>query len=187
MARAVSPADQAQLQKIGNGVYSGQQQVLEDMMSIQKQVNTLEDQWTAAEKQLDTQEAGQQAHLPVCPGEASIPSSQTLSIFKLQFADKRIALAGQYLPKFAPLVGKLHAAVLPQIDFGDDALAAWTQIEDPGLKQQVSASAHGAEQQSLGAVGTVQQLIQNLSLKAAQTVADKKNIERTYADAKGCQ
>jgi hypothetical protein len=83
-------------------------------------------------------------------------------------------------------VGSMRAAVMPQIDYGDDALAAWTQISDPGLKQQVSASARGAEQQSLGQVGIVEQLVEQVSSKAAQAVADKKAIQKKYANARGC-
>ncbi|HWE83761.1 MAG TPA: hypothetical protein VG267_02375 [Terracidiphilus sp.] len=184
-ARAVSPADQAQLQKIG--VYSGSAQVLEDVTAVMKEVNELESQWDADAAALDTQEAAEQAKLPVCrSGEAGVPSGVTTRDFELQFADKRIALAGRYLSKFAPIIGKLHADVLPEIDYGDDALAAWTQIQDPGLKQQVSASAHGAESLALSDVSTVEQLIEHLSQRAAKTAADKKVIQRRYADAKGC-
>jgi hypothetical protein len=47
--------------------------------------------------------------------------------------------------------------------------------------------AHGAQAQSFGAVGQVEAFIRNLSRKAAQTVADKKAIQKQYADAKGCR
>ena len=186
-AHIVSPDDQVQLQKINNGVYSGHQQVMDDMLSIEKQVNAIEAQWTAAEGALVTQEAAAEKQLPVCKGEAGIPSDQSVRDLKLQYADKRIALAGQYLPKFTPLVDKLRVTLQPEIDFGDDAIAALSKIQDPTMKQQVSASANGAEQQGLSDVAMIEQLISRLSLKAAQTVADKKSIERRYADAKGCQ
>lgn len=186
-ARVVSPADQALLQKIGNGVYSGHAQVLDDVKAVMKEVNALESQWDADSAALDAQEAAQRAKLPLCQGgEGTAPSDQTTRDFELQFADKRIALAGRYLPKFAPIIGKLHADVLPEIDYGDDALAAWTQIQDPGLKQQVSASARGAENLALSDVSAVEQLIERLSERAAKTAADKKNIQRRYANAKGC-
>jgi hypothetical protein len=185
--RAVSPEDQAQLQKIGNGVYSGEAQVLADTTAVNKEVAAIEAQWDAAAAPLVAQEAAQQQKLPGCAGEASIPSDQEVGKLKIEFADKRIALAGQYLPKFDPLIGKLRVAVLPQIDFGDDALAAWTRIQDPGLKQQVSASAHGAEQQGLGDVGMIEGVIKNISEKAAQTVAAKKALEKQYANATGCK
>jgi hypothetical protein len=184
--RAVSAADQAQLQKIGDGVYSGHVHVVTDMEAVMKEVNQLEAQWDADAGAIDKQEAAEQSKLPVCRGEASIPSSQTMRDFELQYADKRISLAGKYLPKFEPLVGKLRTVVLPEIDFGDDALAAWTQIQDPGLKQQVSASAHGAEQVGLGDVGAVEQLVERISMRAAKTVQDKKAIQKKYADARGC-
>jgi hypothetical protein len=185
-AHVVSPDDQVQLQKIGNGVYSGQAQVLEGMKAIRIEANGIEAQWDAEAAPLVAQEDAQQRQLPVCPGEASIPSDLEASKLKLEFADKRIKLAGQYLPKFAPLVDKMRATVLPEIDFGDDALAAWTKIQDPGLKQQVSASAHGAEQIGLGDVGAVESFVKDVSQKAAQTIAQKKAIEKQYANAKGC-
>jgi hypothetical protein len=186
-AHIVSPEDQVQLQKIGDGVYSGQQQVFADMTAINKEVAAIEAQWDAEAAPLVAQEEAQFRQLPVCPGEASIPSDLEVSKLKLEFADKRIQLAGKYLPKFTPLVDKLRVSVLPEIDFGDDALAAWSKIQDPGLKQQASASAHGAEQQGFGGVGAVEQLIRNVSEKAAQTVADKKAIEKKYAGATGCK
>jgi hypothetical protein len=185
--RTVSPEDQALLQKIGNGVYSGEEQVLADTTAINKQVAAIEAEWDAAAAPLEAQEDAQQQKLPVCAGEASIPSDQDVGKLKIEYADKRIALAGQYLPKFQPLIDKLRVLVMPQIDFGDDALAAWTKIQDPGLKQQVSASAHGAEQQGLGDVDMIEGVIKNVSEKAAQTVAQKKALEKQYAGATGCK
>jgi hypothetical protein len=183
----VSPEDQAQLQKIGNGVFTGQAQVLADINAVNREVAAIDAQWDAAALPLAAQESAQEQKLPVCPGEAGEPSDQAVGGLRTQLADKRIALAAQYLPKFVPLVGKMRADLLPQIDFGDDALAAWTKIQDPVLKQQVSAAAHGAEQQGLSDVAMIEQLIKNASEKAAQTVAAKKEIEKQYANAKGCK
>jgi hypothetical protein len=76
--------------------------------------------------------------------------------------------------------------VLPEIDFGDDALAAWTQITDAALKQQVSPSANGAFQQGLGDVGIVEKLVEEVSSRASKAVMDKKAIQKKYANAKGC-
>jgi hypothetical protein len=182
----VSPEDQARLQKISNGVYSGQQQVLEGSTSVNKEAQALCTQWDADAAPLVAQEAAAEQMLPVCPGEAGIPSDMEVSKVKLEYANKRVVLAGQYLSKFAPLVDKMKVVVRPEIDFGDDAIAAWSQIQDPALKQQVSASAHGAEQQGFGGVSMVETLIKNASEKAAQTVADEKAIQKRYANAKGC-
>ncbi len=186
MPRAVSPEDQQLLQKIGNGVYSGKQQVMADVLTLQTRVNTLEGQWDQDVSTLGPQEQAQMRQLPVCPGEAGIPSSLDTENVELKFADQRIAIASQYLPQFAPIISEVRAAVLPEIDFGDDALAAWTQISDPGLKQQVSPSAHGAQQQGLGDVDIVEQMVEGVSLKAAQTTEDRKTIQRKYANAHGC-
>jgi hypothetical protein len=182
----VSPEDQVQLQKINGGVYSGHAQVVESITSIGKESQTIYAQWDAEAAPLVAQETAAEQRLPVCPGEASIPSDLEVSKVKLEYADKKIAIADRYLSKFQPLVDKMKVAVMPEIDFGDDAIAAWTRIQDPGMKQQVSASAHGAEQTGFGDAGTVEGLIKNASEKAAQTVADKKAIQKKYADAKGC-
>ncbi|MGD0737955.1 MAG: hypothetical protein ABR957_00065 [Terracidiphilus sp.] len=186
MPRTVSPGDQQLLQKIGDGVYSGKQQVMADVLKLQVQVNAVDSQWDQALSALGPQEQAQMSKLPVCAGEAGIPSSLDMEKLELTFADQRIAIASQYLPQFAPIIGKVRAAVLPEIDFGDDALAAWTQLSDPALKQQVSPSAHGAEQQGLGDVGIIEQMVEGASSRAAQSVEDKKKIEVKYANAHGC-
>jgi hypothetical protein len=186
VARVVSPQDQQLLQKIGGGVYSGQQQVMADVMKLQVQVNGIESKWDQDVSALVPQEQAQMRQLPVCPGEASIPSDLDTEKLDLKFADQRISIAAKYLTQIAPIVSKMRVAVQPQIDFGDDALAAWTQISDPGLKRQVSPSAHGAEQQGLGDVGIVEKLVEEVSSRAAKTVADKKAIQKKYANARGC-
>jgi len=184
---AVTPEDQAQLQKIGGGVYSGKQQVSAEVAAIEQEARAIEAQWDSEAAPLTAQESAAEQKLPVCPGEASIPSDLDVSKVKLDYADKRVAIAGEYLSKFVPLVEKMKVAVQPEIDFGDDAVAAWSQIQDPALKQQVSDSAHGAEQQGFGDVGTVEGFVKSISEKAAQTVADKNAIQRKYANATGCK
>ncbi|MGD0733134.1 MAG: hypothetical protein ABR956_17860 [Terracidiphilus sp.] len=186
MPGVVSPQDQQLLQKIDNGVYSGKQAVMADVLKLQQEVNGVYTQWDQALAALAPQQQAQFRQLPPCPGEASIPSSQDQKKLELKFADERIAIASQYLGQIAPIVGKARAAVLPEIDFDDDALAAWTQISDAALKQQVSASAHGAQQQGLGDVGIVEQMVEQASSKAAQAEADKKAIQKKYANARGC-
>ena len=182
----VSPADQQLLQKIGDGTYSGQQQVLADVLKLQTQVNSIESQWDQDVAALVPQQQAQLSQLPVCPGEAGIPSSQDMEKLELKFADQRISIASKYLGQIVPIVAKERVVVQPQIDFGDDALAAWTQISDPALKQQTSPSAQGAEQQGLGDVGIVEQLVEGVSSKAAHAVMDKKAIQKKYANATGC-
>lgn len=186
MPRAVSPGDQQLLQKIGGGVYSEKQQVMADVLKLQMQINTIDSQWDQALSALEPEKQAEIRQLPVCAGEAGIPSSLDMENLELKFADQRIAIAAQFLPQFAPIIGKVRAAVLPEIDFGDNALAAWTELSDPALKQQVSPSAHGAEQQGLGDVGIVEQMVEGASSRAAQSVADKKKIQQKYANAHGC-
>jgi hypothetical protein len=186
MPHTVSPADQALLQKINNGVYSGQQQVMADVTKLQTQINSIDTQWDQDLTALVPKEQAQIGQLPPCPGEAGIPSPLAQEKVELEFADQRIQIASQYLGQISPIVGKARATVLPEIDFGDDALAAWTQISDPALKQQVSPSAQGAEQQGLGGVGIVEKMVEDASTRGAQAVVNKKAIQKKYANAKGC-
>ena len=184
--RAVSPADQALLQKIGDGVFSGKQTVMAEVVKLQVEINGVEKQWDEDVAALQAQEQAQIGQLPPCPGEAGIPSSVDMEQLELKFADRRIFIAGQYLGQITPIVGKTRVTVLPEIDFGDDALAAWTQITDAALKQQVSPSANGAFQQGLGDVGIVEKLVEEVSSRASKAVMDKKAIQKKYANAKGC-
>jgi len=186
MPHTVSSQDQQLMQKLDNGVYSGKQQVMADVLKLQKQINSIDSQWDQALAALVPQQQAQFRQLPPCPGEASIPSSQDQEKLELKFADQRIAIAAQYLGQIAPIVANARAAVLPEIDFGDDAQAAWTQISDPALKQQSSASARGAQQQGFGDVGIVEQMVEQASSKAAQSVMNKKAIQKKYANATGC-
>ena len=184
--RAVSPADQALLQKIGDGVFSGKQTVMAEVVKLQVEINGVEKQWDEDVAALQAQEQAQIGQLPPCPGEAGIPSSVDMEQLELKFADRRIFIAGQYLGQITPIVGKTRVTVLPEIDFGDGALAAWTQITDAALKQQVSPSANGAFQQGLGDVGIVEKLVEEVSSRASKAVMDKKAIQKKYANAKGC-
>jgi hypothetical protein len=104
----------------------------------------------------------------------------------LKYADQRIALMTRYLPKYQALVQQIRTVVLPRIDYGDSAMAAWAQIENPGFKQQLAAQAQGAANSGMADAALVQSFVENASKLAAQTVADRKNIERTFANAQGC-
>jgi hypothetical protein len=185
-AHIVSPEDQELLRKLNDGVYSGKQQVLEDTKKVYVEINAVYAKWDQALAPLTAQEQAKIRQLPVCPGEASIPSDADLSAVKISFAKQRASISAQYLEQIQPLIGKFRAIVLPEIDFGDDALAAWSKISDPTTKQQASASAHGAESLALSDVDQVEKIVQDASGKAAQFVQQQKALEKQYANPQGC-
>jgi hypothetical protein len=105
---------------------------------------------------------------------------------ELKYSDLKISLATKYLRKFQALEQQMKNTALPMIDYGDSAMAAWSQLENAGLKQQLHPVAQSAQNAALGKVGILQSFDQDTSKPAAQSVADKKSIERVYVNAKGC-
>ena len=73
MAHTVSPQDQQLLQKIGNGAYSGQQQVLADVLKLQKQVNSLEGRWDQDVSALVPQRTSPDARVAGLPRRSQHP------------------------------------------------------------------------------------------------------------------
>ena len=180
----VSDHDQALMGRIG--AYPGTAQLQTDIQKVRNAEIALEQQWQNDREAIDKQEAQARAALPICHDEAGEPSSLALKGVALKYADLRITLASRYLPKFQALATQMRTTVLPRIDYGDSAMAAWAQLENPAMKQQVAAMARGAQSAGLADVALVQAFIEDPSKKAAQTVADRKMAERTYADARGC-
>jgi len=180
----ISAHDQALVRRIGP--YPGTVQVEQDVQKLRSQEIALEQQWNAEAEAIGKQEQAAESALPICHNEAGEPSDIAVREVRLSYASKSIDLANKYLPKFEPLVQQLRATLGQRIDYGDDAMVAWSQIQSPTYKQQMSTAAHGAENTGLGDVGLMESFIKDPSKKAAQAVADKKNIERVYANAKGC-
>jgi len=69
---------------------------------------------------------------------------------------------------------------------GDAVMAAWQELQNPGAQAQAAPVAWAAEADALLDVGQVEDFIQAISKQAARPVADRKAIERVYAQAKGC-
>jgi hypothetical protein len=78
------------------------------------------------------------------------------------------------------------AAVSPRIRHGDSVIAAWEDLQNPGSQAQLAPPARAAEADALLDVGQVEDFVQAISKQAARPVADRKAIERVYAQAKGC-
>lgn len=184
--RVVSPAEQAFSQKFGNGVYSGRAQVDADAARAMTPIAGLETKWDADVAKINTQEGVQLQQLPPCPGEAGAASGQATAALKQQFAQQRATTAAGYLGQMAPLLEQLHAALMPEISFGDDAMYAAAQVQNADARSHVTATAQTAEKMSLGDVGRYAQAIEDISRKAAQPAADKQKIAKAYANAGGC-
>ncbi|HEV2562132.1 MAG TPA: hypothetical protein VGT78_08305 [Rhizomicrobium sp.] len=181
---AVSEHDQAIMRQLG--AYEKTADVRQKTVSIQMASSKLEDQWEADKNKLGEVETAEHNKLPVCPGEAGEPSSAASREVALKYADKRIALADSYLPKFTSYLQQLKQTVGPEIDYGDNAYSKWTQLQNPSLKSQTKGIVQGAENNAYADAGTVLSYVEGVSKKAAEAVADKHNIERMYANAGGC-
>lgn len=183
-ATTVSDHDAAIMRQIG--VYDKNGSVRQKTVNIQMASAKLEQQWDAAKADLDKQEEAERNKLSVCPGEAGEPSSIAVRGVALKYADKRIALATSWLPKFEPYLAQMKQTLGPEIAYADNAAAQWAKLQNPVLKNQTKASVDGAERGAYADAGTVLSYVEGVSKKAAESVADKKSIEREYADARGC-
>ena len=180
----VSDHDQAIMRQLG--AYDKTAEVRQKTPVIQMASAKLEEQWDADRTKLGDAETSEHNKLPVCPGEAGEPSSAASREVALKYADKRIKLADSYLPKFASYLQQLKQTVGPEIDYGDNAYAKWTQLQNPILKSQTKGAVQGAENNAYADAGILLSYVEGVSKKAAEAVADKHNIERMYAKAGGC-
>jgi hypothetical protein len=107
-------------------------------------------------------------------------------VLELKYSDQRIALASKYLGKYKLVEQHMRAAVTPRIDFGDEAVVAWSQLQNPGLKQMIGVQAQGAQNAGIADAMNVMGIVQNASQQAALEIVDRKRIEETYKNARGC-
>jgi hypothetical protein len=185
-ARTVSEHDQRILQKINNVDYTVQSTVMQKFMETQTKLNQLATAWDGDVQALAPKEQADLNQLPSCQGESGVPSSADTAKVKMQYADQRMQIANQYLGQMRQLVTELHAALLPQIDAGDDAQAGWNSLEGAGTKQMSAPAVLSRYQQGLNAVMMYEQLVENFSQKAASVAWERKKLDRQYADAGGC-
>lgn len=184
MSGPLSPQDQERMRRIG--VYPDTSQLMADVQMIRNEAIALEGQWQSERQAIDRQESQARAALPVCHNEAGEPSEIAVRDVERQYGDARVQLATRYLGKFQALADQMKAAVLPGIDYGDAAMVAWSQIGNAAMKQQMATIARGAYNSALGDVGIYSAFIQDPVKQAAQAVADRKQVDVTYASAKGC-
>jgi hypothetical protein len=147
---------------------------------------SLEQKWRSDAANIEQHRLADRSALPACHNEAGAPSPLSIREVEERYAQQKVALAERYLAQFQPALQQLKATVIPRVQHGDTALAAWLQLRNAGLKTQLAPLARGAQSNALLDVGLVQTYSEEVSKLAARAAADKKALERVYAQAKGC-
>src|SRR6185437_15407195 len=186
-AMASGPVSQSDIALIKNvQLYPQTGDVRKHLTVINGKMADLEKKWDADSKKIDDEQNAAYRKLPLCPGEAGEPSGIALRDLYRTYQDKRIVLATNYLPKFQPILTELKATVAPEIAHSDRAVASWSAISNPGQKAALQTIAQGARNAAIGDAGQPFGLVEQAWKKAATTMADRKQIEITYAKASGC-
>jgi hypothetical protein len=180
----VSRHDQVLMGRIS--VFSGTAGVLQNIQAARTAQAALTQKWNAELHALEQRRLLDRGALPACHNEASAPSQLAIREVELAYVQQKAALAAHYLEQFQPVLQQMLAAVSPRIRHGDAVMAAWEELQNPGAQAQLAPVARAAEADALLDVGQVQDLMQGISKQAARPVADRKAIQRVYAQAKGC-
>jgi hypothetical protein len=180
----VSRHDQVLMGRIS--VFSGTSEVLQNIQTARTAQAALMQKWNAELHALEQRRLNDRGALPACHNEASAPSQLAIREVELAYVQQKAALAAHYLEHFQPVQQQMLAAVSPRIRHGDAVMAAWEDLQSPGAQVQLAPVARVAEADALLDVGQVADFIQAVSKQAARPVADRKAIERVYAQAKGC-
>jgi hypothetical protein len=160
--------------------------VLQNIQAVRTAQTALVQKWRAELNALEQHRLRERGALPACHNEAGAPSQIAIRDVERAYAQRKIAIAARYLAQFQLLVAQLKGAVAPRIEHGDQVMAAWAQLHDAGIKAQLGPAAHGAAADALQDVLLVESFIQDTSLLAARPEADRKALERVYAQAGGC-
>ena len=180
----VSRHDQVLMGRIS--VFSGTAAVLQNIQAAHTAQAALTQKWNAELHALEQRRLLERGALPACRNEAGTPSQLAIRDVELAYAQQKIALAGHYLEQSQPVLQQMLAAVSPRIRHGDSVMAAWEDLQNPASQAQLAPPARAAEADALLDVGQVEDFVQAISKQAARPVADRKAIERVYAQAKGC-
>ncbi len=156
------------------------------LADIAPRMGQIEQQWQADDARVDAARQGDMNTLPICKSEAGEPSQLSIKGVLLSYADKHIALAATYLPKFQALASEKRALVAQEAKSADDAASAYSQLGNPMLKTQMQAMVTGQVANTAGDVSLVLGIVETGSKRAAKAVAQKKQYESQYASAKGC-
>jgi hypothetical protein len=180
----LSKHDQALVSQIT--VFPSTASVLQNIQAARTAQAALLQKWHAELNGLEQHRLQDRSALPPCHNEAGAPSQIAIRDVERSYAQQRAAIAAKYLAAFQPLVTQMETAVAPRIEHGDSVLAAWAQLRDTGTKAELAPVAHGVEGDALQDVGSVQSFMEDISQLAARPVADRKALERVYAQASGC-
>lgn len=180
----VSRHDQALTGRIS--AFPGTALVQQDIQAARAARSALTQEWSVDLNALEQRRLRERGALPACHNEAGAPSQLAIREVELAYAQQKISLATRYLEQFQPVVQQLLKAVSPRIGHGDAVMEAWQDLQNPGAQAQLAPIARSAEGDALLDVGLVQELIQGISKLGARPVAERKAIERVYAQAKGC-
>ncbi len=114
-----SVEDGVQTATARNGTAVGAAATQPGLQAVRAAQTALEQQWKMQLESLDRQEQQARSALPPCRGETGEPAQAQVRDLALQFAARKIALAAQFLPKFAPLAQQMKAAVETDTSYGD--------------------------------------------------------------------
>jgi hypothetical protein len=167
-------------------VFSGTAGVLQNIQAAHTAQAALTQKWNAELHALEQRRLLDRGALPACHNEAGAPSQLAIREVELAYVQQKVALAAHYLEQFQPVLQQMLAAVSPRIRHGDAVMTAWEELQNPGAQAQLAPVARAAEADALLDVGQVEDFIQGISKQAARPVADRKAIQRVYAQAKGC-
>jgi hypothetical protein len=167
-------------------VFAGTASVQQNIQAARAAQAAVTQKWSADLHALEQRRLRERSALPACHNEAGAPSQLAIREVELAYAQQKITLAAHYLEQFQPVLQQLLKAVSPRIGHGDAVMDAWQDLQNPGTQAQLAPIARSAEAAALLDVGLVQELVQGVSKLAARPVADRKGIERVYAQAKGC-
>jgi len=184
VAGPASPADIALAKEVR--FYPATVQTMQKTIALQQASAALEARWDKDSAALDAAASAEQGKLAACHGEVGDPSALAIKGVQLKYADRKIALADSYLPKFAGFAGQYRQTIAAEVAYGDGAADAWTRMQNGALKSQTVALARGAASSGVNDVVRYLDFVEDFSKKAAGVVADKKRLAQFYADAKGC-
>jgi len=181
----VSDHDQALLKQIN--VYPGMMEVDASVQKARMDQAALDEQWQAQRQSFDDRMREDEKKLPACPGEAGEPASDKVRDIELKYADQRIAAMSGYLGKSKAIEQRMRAAVAPRVAYGDQAMAAWNQLQGDGIKQMTQAQADAALQMGISDSSSVAGIVENASRMAADEILNRKRIVEQYKDIRpGC-
>lgn len=181
----VSDHDQALIKQIN--VYPGMMEVDQQVQKARMDQAALDEQWKAQRDALNEKMRQDHDKLPACPGEAGEPAADKVRDLELKYADQRIAAVGNYLAKSKAIEQRTRAAVAPRVAYGDQAMAAWSQLQGEGIKQMTESQAQAALQMGISDSSSVAGIVENASHTAAEEIINRKRVVDMYKDIRpGC-